>query len=170
MGLVVRTYRHLTDNLARELEQAVGITPAFFDVLIHVAAAPGERQTMSRLSKEVALTKGGLTRLVDRMVDAGLVVRTNSSSDRRRIHVGLTGAGQEILNRAIPTHIESIDRHLIAPLNDNDLASLTVALTKVLRAGLSSGAPNEGSGNGRPHPGQHHGDGCGMSISTRTST
>src|SRR5262249_28052906 len=97
MSLVVRTYRHLTDNLARELDQAVGIPPVFFDVLLHVAAAPRNRQTMSRLSEEVALTKGGMTRLVDHMVEAGLVVRENSSSDRRSIHVARTGVGHEIL-------------------------------------------------------------------------
>ena len=137
MSLVVRTYRYLTDNLARELEQAVGIPPVFFDVLIHVAAAPRGRQTMSRLSEEVAFTKGGVTRLIDRMVEAGLVVRENSSSDRRSTHVALTQVGQEILDRAIATHVESIDRHLIAPLNNNDRASLTVTLTKVLRPGLN---------------------------------
>jgi DNA-binding MarR family transcriptional regulator len=109
---------------------------------------------MSRLSDQVALTKGGVTRLIDRMVKAGLVVRENSASDRRSIHVAPTGVGHEILKRAIATHVESIDRHLIAPLNDNDRASLTVTLTKVLRPGLNGGAPSEGSRNGRPHAGQ----------------
>jgi DNA-binding MarR family transcriptional regulator len=58
---------------------------------------------MSRLSEHVALTKGGATRLVDRMVEAGLVVRENSSTDRLNIHVALTRVGHEILNRAIAT-------------------------------------------------------------------
>ena len=73
MGLIVRTHRRLTDTLGRELEQSVGIPLVFFDVLIHVGAAPDGRLTMSRLSTDVALTTGGVTRLVDRMVDAGLV-------------------------------------------------------------------------------------------------
>ena len=73
MGLLIRTHRLLTDSLGRELEETVGIPLVFFDVLIHVGAAPEGRLTMSRLSTDVALTTGGVTRLVDRMVDAGLV-------------------------------------------------------------------------------------------------
>jgi DNA-binding MarR family transcriptional regulator len=132
ISLVVQTYRRLTNNLGRELEEAVGISPVFFDVLIHVAAAPGSRLTMSQLSFQVALTTGGVTRLVDRMVEAGLVVRQHSWRDRRSIHVVLTEVGQEVLERAIAAHVESIDRHLVAPLNDNDRASLTVTLGKLL--------------------------------------
>src|SRR5580658_3323066 len=83
MGLFVQSHRRLTEQLGRELEEAVGIPLVFFDVLIHVGAAPEGRLTMSRLSTDVALTTGGVTRLVDRMVEAGLVARENCPSDRR---------------------------------------------------------------------------------------
>ena len=135
MNLVVRTYRHLTDNLARELDQAVGIPPVFFDVLIHVGAAPEARLTMSRLSTDVALTTGGVTRLVDRMVDAGLVERQNCPSDRRSIHVVMTRAGRAVLERAVAAHVDGIERHLMAHLDDRDRADLTRVLAKVLDAG-----------------------------------
>jgi DNA-binding MarR family transcriptional regulator len=151
MSLVERTHRHLTDNLGRELEKAVGIPPVFFDVLIHIAAACGGRLTMSRLSADVALTTGGMTRLVDRMVEAALVVRQNSPSDRRSIHVVLTRSGQEVLERAIAARVESIDRHLMAPLNDNDRAALTVALIKVLGPDRQHGPSRVLSHAARPH-------------------
>ena len=94
MGLIVRTHRRLTDSLGRELEQNVGIPLVFFDVLIHVGGAPESRLTMSKLSADVALTTGGVTRLVDRMVEAGLVARQNCPSDRRSIYVVLTPRGR----------------------------------------------------------------------------
>jgi DNA-binding MarR family transcriptional regulator len=132
MGLVVRTHRLLTDRLGRELEQDVGIPLVFFDVLINVGAAPDGRITMSRLSNDIALTTGGVTRLVDRMVDAGLVERTACPSDRRSIHVVLTPEGRSVLDRAIAAHIEGIDRHLMAHLSDKDRANLATALAKIL--------------------------------------
>ena len=135
MGLVVRTHRLLTDRLGRELEQDVGIPLVFFDVLINVGAAPEGRVTMSRLSNDIALTTGGVTRLVDRMVDAGLVERSACPSDRRSIHVVLTPEGRSVLDRAIAAHIEGIDRHLMAHLSDKDRANLATALTKILSAG-----------------------------------
>jgi DNA-binding MarR family transcriptional regulator len=134
MGLIVRAHRRLTDSLGRELEQGVGIPLVFFDVLIHVGGAPDRRLTMSRLSADVALTTGGVTRLVDRMVEAGLVAREACPSDRRSIYVVLTPQGQAVLDQAVAAHIEGIDRHLMAHLNERDRAALEVALVKVLEA------------------------------------
>jgi MarR family 2-MHQ and catechol resistance regulon transcriptional repressor len=131
MGLLVRSHRRLTDVLGRELEQVVGIPLVWFDVLIHVGGAEEGRLTMSKLSTEVALTTGGVTRLVDRMVDAGLVSRQNCPSDRRSVHVILTPRGHAMLGEAISAHIDGIERHLMAPLNDRDRAALAVALTKL---------------------------------------
>jgi DNA-binding MarR family transcriptional regulator len=135
MGLLVRSHRHLIDLLGRELEQSVGIPLVWFDVLVHIGGAEEGRLTMSRLSTEVALTTGGVTRLVDRMVEAGLVARQNCPSDRRSVHVVLTPSGQSTLRTAIGAHIEGIDRHLVAPLNETDRTALKVALTKLVRPG-----------------------------------
>jgi len=135
MGLIVRTHRRLTDSLGRELEQEVGIPLVFFDVLIHVAAAPDGALTMSRLSTDVALTTGGVTRLVDRMVEAGLVARRNCPNDRRSVHVVLTPDGEAVLDRAVRAHVEGIDRHLVAHLGPGDREALEAVLSKVLDAG-----------------------------------
>jgi len=135
MGLIVRTHKRLTDSLGRELEQSVGIPLVFFDVLIHVGGAPDGRLTMSRLSADVALTTGGVTRLVDRMVDAGLVARQNCPNDRRSVHVVLTPEGRAVLGRAVEAHVDGIERHLLAHLDASDRVALATALTKVLDAG-----------------------------------
>jgi len=135
MGLLVRSNRKLHIVLGRELEQSVGIPMVWFDVLIHVGGAPEGRVTMSRLSASVSLTTGGVTRLIDRMEEAGLVARQNCPSDRRRVHVVLTPEGHATLGRAITEHCEGIDRHLMAPLDAADRAALTVLLTKLLDAG-----------------------------------
>ena len=135
MGLFMRSHRRVTEQLGQELEQAVGIPLVWFDVLIHVGGSPEGRMTMSRLSANVALTTGGITRLVDRMTEAGLVARENCPSDRRSVHVVLTPAGHETLGRAIAEHIKGIDRHLIEPLSESDRSLLTVVLTKLLNQG-----------------------------------
>ena len=134
MGLIVRSHRRLTESLGRELEQSVGIPLVFFDVLIHVGGAPEGRLTMSTLSTNVALTTGGVTRLVDRMAEAGLVARENCPSDRRSIYVVLTPEGRGVLERAVAQHLDSIDRHLMAYLDADDRAALEIVLTKVLDA------------------------------------
>jgi len=69
------------------------------------------------------------------MVDAGLVERSACPSDRRSIHVVLTAEGRDVLDRAVAAHIEGIDRHLMAHLNDKDRANLATALSKILAGG-----------------------------------
>ena len=132
MGLLIRSHRRLTELLGRELERSVGIPLIWFDVLIHIGGAPEGRLTMSKLSSDVALTTGGVTRLVDRMVEAGLVARQNCPSDRRSVHVILTPAGQATLHQAVAEHIEGIDRHLMAPLTEAEHIALGSLLTKLL--------------------------------------
>jgi MarR family 2-MHQ and catechol resistance regulon transcriptional repressor len=134
MGLLVRSHRRLSDLLGQELEQAVGIPLVWFDVLIHIGGAPEGRLTMSRLSSDVALTTGGVTRLVDRMVEAGLVARQNCPSDRRSVHVVLTPTARPPAarhHRAHGGHRSPPD----GPLDDSDRAALRVALTKLLPPG-----------------------------------
>lgn len=135
MGLLVRSHRRLTDLLGAELERTIGIPLVWFDVLIHVGGAPEARMTMSKLSSSVALTTGGITRLIDRMSDAGLVARSNCPNDRRSVHVVLTPAGQDTLHRAIAEHIAGIDRHLFTPMTESDRSSLATILTKVADGG-----------------------------------
>ena len=116
MGLLVRSHRRLS-YLLGQARGHVWFPLIWFDVLIHVGGAPDGRLTMSKLSTDVALTTGGVTSVVDRMVEAGLVERQNCPSDRRSEHVLLTervtpdgrSAGSHRHRRHRPS--------LIAPLN-----------------------------------------------------
>jgi DNA-binding MarR family transcriptional regulator len=135
MGLIVRAHRRLSYLLGRELEQACGIPLVWFDVLIHIGGAPERRLTMSKLSTDISLTTGGVTRLVDRMVVSGLVERRNCPSDRRSVHVMLTAKGEATLKDAVAEHIEGIDRHLMAPLTVAERAALGATLSKLLQDG-----------------------------------
>ncbi len=55
--------------------------------------------TMSVLSRELGVTMGAGTNLMDRLVDNGLVERRRSGTDRRVVKVALTAKGKETLGR-----------------------------------------------------------------------
>jgi hypothetical protein len=86
-----------------------------------------------------------VTRLVDGVLESGLVVRENRSSDRRSIHVALTPPGREVFERAIAAHVESIDHHLKTPPNGDDRAAPTVGLIKI------AGSDHSGNYRNRIH-------------------
>ena len=56
--------------------------------------------TMSVLSRELGVTMGAGTNLMDRVVDNGLVERRRSGTDRRVVKVALTPKGKESLSQA----------------------------------------------------------------------
>ncbi len=131
MGLLVEAHAHLTRVLAAELEAECGLPLTWFDVLLRLGRAPDRRMTMSELATQIALTSGGVTRLVDRIADAGYVERQNCPSDRRSIYVALTPEGADLLHQAAAAHVRSLDRHLVDRLDKDERLALRGILGKL---------------------------------------
>lgn len=133
MGLLVEAHARLTRVLGAEMEDACGLPLAWYDAMIRLRRAPGGYTTMTRLAGEVSLTSGGITRLVDRLVEAGYAERSNCPTDRRSVFVSLTPAGVAKVDEATAEHLRGLDRHLLGPLDDCDRAALETALRKLRR-------------------------------------
>jgi DNA-binding MarR family transcriptional regulator len=140
MGLLVETHSKLVRILGSELEERCGMPLTWYDVLIRLGRSPEQRLTMTQLAHEISVTSGGATRLVDRVVEAGLVERSHCPSDRRSVHVQLTPAGRERLNEATAVHLVGLEEHLIEPLDAADRVALERALRKLRGAGTVCGA------------------------------
>lgn len=134
MGLLVEASTKLTRLLGAELEQACGLPLTWFGVLIRLGRTPGNRLTMTSLAAEVSLTSGGVTRLIDRIAEAGYVERQHCPTDRRTVYVALTPDGSAILDRATEEHLKGLDRHLMAVLDDHERTALAAILQKLGRA------------------------------------
>jgi DNA-binding MarR family transcriptional regulator len=120
----------LGDVLDTELEQAVGISQRWYDVLVHLEESPGGIP-MNELAERILYSKSGFTRVVDRMEQEGLVRRVRPEHDRRSILVALTDKGTETLAEARRYHRDGIERHFSQHLTDADVEALTRALEKV---------------------------------------
>ena len=95
---------------------------------------------MGRLADSLLLSKSGVTRLVDRLVDDGLVERTSCSSDARGAEASLTGSGLARLRAAAPTHLAGIHDHFYAAIDD-DMAVVGRAMSAVAARLCASAAP-----------------------------
>jgi DNA-binding MarR family transcriptional regulator len=120
----------LLDVLDAELEQAVGISQRWYDVLVHLEESP-HGIPMTELAERILYSKSGLTRVVDRMEEAGLVRRGRPENDRRTIRIALTDEGSETLERARRYHRDGIQRHFSQHLKNADIKALTLALEKI---------------------------------------
>lgn len=77
-----------------------------------------------------------MTRLVDRIEQAGLVRRTRSPEDRRGVYVEITASGREKLDTVWPAHVESIERHFGRYI-DTAEATVLHGVTTRIRQGSS---------------------------------
>jgi DNA-binding MarR family transcriptional regulator len=102
--------------LGRAIAEEFGISHAMFEVLLILGRAGGAGLPMRALGQERVLTTGGITRLVDRMEDAGLVRRADNPGDRRGRLVRLTPVGEQTVVRAARRHVENVERYLLDPL------------------------------------------------------
>jgi DNA-binding MarR family transcriptional regulator len=85
---------------------------------------------MTDLAGRILASKSGLTRVTDRMEEAGLVQRVRPPDDRRVILVSMTPTGQGA-REAAPAHRRGIEEHFVRHLNDRDLAGLERMFRKV---------------------------------------
>ncbi|MFC1413682.1 MarR family winged helix-turn-helix transcriptional regulator [Streptacidiphilus sp. N1-12] len=114
-GVVLTAASRLERLLGAVMERESGISHPMFEVLLRLAAKP-EGAPMGDLSRRLVLTSGGATRLIDRMIEAGLVRRARSAEDKRVQVVTLTEAGAAKLVEAARRHAEELDRHVYAVL------------------------------------------------------
>jgi DNA-binding MarR family transcriptional regulator len=89
---------------------------------------------MQDLAQAVLLSKSGLSRLVDRMEEAGLVSRRPCEEDGRGFYVDLTDAGIARLHEAAPVHVRGIIEHFTQLLEQEEAAVLAASLDRIASA------------------------------------
>jgi DNA-binding MarR family transcriptional regulator len=122
------------DAVEEDLERAGSIPLAWVEVLLQVVNGPGGRLRMQDIAHYVLLSKSGVTRLIDRMVDAGMISRESHEKDRRVVYAGATAKGREALRAALPVFSESLNRHFVEVLTKAELRMLGATLAKVVDA------------------------------------
>ena len=86
-------------QLARELrrEKIAGVSPHQVGLLVAIKYAPGV--TVGDLAADERVSTAAMSKRVSRLERDGLVTRTQSDADRRRVGLTLTDEGQRTLRR-----------------------------------------------------------------------
>jgi DNA-binding MarR family transcriptional regulator len=128
-GLVLR-------RLRRQMPE--GLTLPQFDVLAQLHRRPAG-MTPGELTRELLVTAGNVTGIVDRLVRLGMAERRPVPEDRRAVRVRLTGRGRRLASRAIPRHRAEVES-LLAVVPRADLLRLRDLLGTVTRELAGSAA------------------------------
>ena len=132
-GRLLGAANRLEFILGRALEEEAGISHSLFELLLVVGRAGQGGVAMRDIAQARVLTSGGVTRLVRRAVEEGLVQRRTSPDDARVQIVELTAAGEEVVVRASEQHARNIERYLIDVLpaeQSEAFAAAVAALSK----------------------------------------
>lgn len=118
--------------VARDLDHLAGVPLEWYSVLTLLSVAPDEVLPQTQLEQRSRLSQSGVSRLVAKMQQAGLVDRQPSERDRRNLDVTLTAHGRDVFLRVTPVHHSSVQQHFGSHLSDEEIAVLTPLMQKVV--------------------------------------
>jgi MarR family 2-MHQ and catechol resistance regulon transcriptional repressor len=122
----------LHENIARH-----ELTPtefAILEVLYHKGPL-----LLGEVQRKILVTSGGITYLVDRLVEKGLVKREECAEDRRARYAVLTPTGTALIRKIFPQHAGAIERAM-SGLTTAEQREATALLRKL---GLAAAAQLE---------------------------
>ena len=146
------------DEIARALKLWIVISRAFLTVSAKVEAHVAENGLtttefailevllhkgpllLGDIQRKILVTSGGITYLVDRLAEKGLVKREECPSDRRARYAVLTPAGDALIRGVFPSHADMI-AEAMSGLAADEQAAATTLLRKL---GRSAAGTHEG--------------------------
>jgi DNA-binding MarR family transcriptional regulator len=128
---LIRAQHALMDAIEGELKDA-GFPPlSWYDVLLELSRAPRGSLRPVELEKRMLLPQYGLSRLIDRMVEAELAVRTQCPVDKRGNFVGITETGRDVQKKMGSAYSAAIERHVGSKLTDVEAQKLAQLLERL---------------------------------------
>jgi len=103
-----------------------------YDVLYTLAKCPAP-QRMSELNRHLLLSQPALSRMVDRLVDRGLVQRQTDPADGRGVLLALTDAGLALQRQIGRRHARGVARAMTQELTPAELRQLEALCLKLAR-------------------------------------
>lgn len=126
--VALRRILRATELNARLLANQTGLTPSQL-IVLQIIASDG-KALPSTVAKAARLTQATVTSLVDKLVQAGLVLRQRDTEDRRRIWIHPTERGRALLAES-PDLLQDRFRASFQELDAWEQAMIIAALERV---------------------------------------
>lgn len=128
----VTTSGDLVRAIERDLEP-FGLGFGDYQLLAMLSESADRRMKMCDLADVLRLSRGGLTRRMSGVLDAGLVERVPDDQDGRAAWARLTPEGLALLRQAAPSHLRSVRSRMIDLLTPAEIRALGSAFARIAR-------------------------------------
>ncbi len=127
--LALRRIIRAVDIHSRRLNDEFKITSPQMICICSLSKKPS--MTLSELATDVNLSISTVNGIVDRLENKGLLTRTRSTQDRRKVVIKLTEEGNEILKRA-PSLLQERFSQSLKELSALEQATISIALERIV--------------------------------------
>src|SRR5574340_258091 len=114
--------RLLFQALDRQLIRDADISFTDYELLVVLSEAPQRQLRMRDLADAMTTTRSGVTRAINRLVEAGWVRRVECEEDKRGTLAELTDEGAAKLACASPGHVAAVRANMFDLLSPRDVA------------------------------------------------
>lgn len=129
-GVTLEAMTRLNRIFDRRLKDLCGISQSWFEALLRIERSGGY-MTMGELGEQIALTSGGVTRLVDRLIEQGYADRQACPEDRRVLYVAITDQGRAKLAEALDVHLADLHTEFIDRMSESELETVTSVMDRL---------------------------------------
>lgn len=130
IGRLSRAALRIESRLAETFAQH-GLDAASFDVLATLLrSGVPYRLTPAELARESMISTSAVAQRLNKLEARALVTRESNPNDGRGTLVALTNTGHEVIDKALPDHIET-ERAILAPLSHEEQKTLALLLSKI---------------------------------------
>jgi DNA-binding MarR family transcriptional regulator len=147
---VLEVQTAILPTLERDLRRHAGLTLSEFDVLYQLWRTPERECRMVDLARAVLVTPGGITRIVARLEERGLVRRLTATG-RQAVTTQLTAQGQQELDAAMDVHFRGVRRLFVQHLEPKDIDRMLRLWTRIRQSTSSSTDDPGGPGTSGRH-------------------
>ena len=125
-------HARLTARLHRQLLADSNLSLSDFDVLVQLTDRPRARLRVGELAEALQWEQSRLSHHLARMHQRGLVHRERTPDDARVTHITLTEHGRDSIERAAPSHVETVRELLFDQLTTAEVRTLATITDRVL--------------------------------------
>ena len=123
------TSQYVNDRINAILK-TFGLTTPQFNVLRILKGQKGQPANLSTIQDRMISKMSNTTRIVDKLIEKGLVSRQICKDNRRKIEIFITDNGHQLLDQVNP-HFEKEERLMTSQLNENELKEFNNHLNKI---------------------------------------
>ena len=129
---LIRLEIALWDRIDARLQESHELPLAFFESLLFISRAPRGSMRVGDLARVLRVTVGGTSKLVDRIVRAGLIAREPDPDDGRASRVVLTAAGKRKLTAALKTYETEVSSIIGGALRPEEQQRMSEYVSRLL--------------------------------------